>query len=106
MEVASLEQTIDARKKRIDTVLSGARKNAAQAAAAVEAAQGQLTTARTDHASQEGRLIELRKLRDVENLAAAETKLVEATARHAALPVPDRAVTDDEVTAVKNLSRA
>jgi hypothetical protein len=67
---------IDARKKRIDAVLSGARASAAQATAAVETAQGQLTIARTDHASQDGRLIELRKLREAENLEAAEIRLV------------------------------
>ena len=36
---ASLEREIEARKKRIDTALSGARTNAEQAAAEVEAAQ-------------------------------------------------------------------
>jgi hypothetical protein len=101
-EFASLERTIEARKKRIDAALSGARTNAAQATIAVETAQGHLTTARTDHASQDGRLIELRKLRDAENLAAAETRLHEATKRHAALPVPDRIVNDDEVTDAQN----
>jgi len=79
-----------------------ARTNAIQAAAAVETAQGQLTIARTNHASAHGRLIELRKQRDAEDLAAAETRLQEATGRHAALPVPDRIVTDDEVSAALN----
>lgn len=101
-EVASLERTIDERKKRIDAALSGARKNAAQATVAVDAAQGRLTTAKTNHASENGRLIELRKQRDAENLTAAETRHCEATERHAALPVPDRIVTDDEVCAARN----
>ena len=101
-EFASLEHTIDERKKRIDAALSGARTNAAQATTAVETAQGQLTTAKTDHASANGRLIELRKQRDAENLAAAETRLQEATEHQAALPVPDRIVTDDEVSAARN----
>ena len=100
-EFASLERTIDERKNRIDAALSGARTNAAQATIAVEAAQGRLTTAKTNHASEHGRLIELRKQRDAENLAAAETRLHEATERHAALPVPDRIVTDDEVSAAR-----
>jgi DNA repair exonuclease SbcCD ATPase subunit len=99
---ASLERTIDERKKRIDAALGGARANAAQATIAVEAAQGRLTTAKTNHASEHGRLIELRKQRDAENLAAAETRLREVTERHAALPVPDRIVTDDEVSAARN----
>jgi len=101
-EFASLERTIEARKKRIDATLSGARTKAAQATSAVETAQGQLTAARTDHALQDGRLIELRKRRDAENLAAAETKFQEATDRHAALPIPDRIVTDEEVSAAQS----
>ncbi len=101
-EFASLEHTIDARKKRIDAALSGARTDAAQTTTTVETAQGQLTTAKTNQASVHGRLIELRKQRDAENLVAAETRLHEATERHAALPVPDRIVTDDEVSAARS----
>ena len=100
-EFASLERTIEERKNHIDTALSGARTNTAQATIAVEAAQQRLTTAKTKHASEHGRLIELRKQRAAENLAAAETRLHEATERHAALPVPDRIVTDDEVSAAR-----
>jgi len=102
-EFASLEQMIDARKKRIDAALSGARASAAHATAAVETEQGQLIIARTDHASQDGRLIELRKLREAENLGAAEIRLREATERHEVLPVPDRIVTDDEVAAAQKV---
>ncbi len=43
----------------------------------------------------------MRKQRDAENLAAAETRLQEATVRLAALPVPDRIVTEDEVSAAR-----
>jgi hypothetical protein len=100
-EFASLERTIEEKKNRIDIALSGARTNATQATIAVEAAQEQLTTAKTKHASEHGRLIELRKRRDAENLAAAETRLHETTERHAALPVPDRNVTDAEVSAAR-----
>jgi hypothetical protein len=100
-EFASLERTIDERKKRIDAALIGARTNAEQAKIAVETAQGRLTTAKTSHAAEHGRLIELRKQRDAENLAAAETRLQEATDRLAALPVPDRIVTEDEVSAAR-----
>ena len=101
-EFASLDHTIEARKKRIDAVLGGARTDVAQATAAVETAQGQLTTARTDHASAHGRLIELRKKRDAENLAAAETRLQQAKEYYAALPVPDRIVTEEEVSTARN----
>jgi hypothetical protein len=98
VEFTSLERTIEARKMRIDAALSGARAKAAQATIAVESAQEQLTTAKTNHAAEQARLIELRKQRDSENLAAAEARLREATERHAVLPIPDRIVTDDDVS--------
>jgi chromosome segregation ATPase len=101
-EFASLERTVEARKKRIDTALGGARASADKAAIAVEKAQGDFTAAKTEHASHDGRLIELRKIRDAENLAAAETRLRETTEYHAGLPVPDRLVSSDEVTAAQN----
>ena len=100
-EFTSLEKTIEERKKRIDAALSGARADAAEATTAVETAQRALTTAKTDHASVHGGLIELRKRRDAENLAAAEARLQEAKERHAAQPVPDRIVTEDEVSAAR-----
>ena len=97
-----MERTIDERRKRIDAVLGSARTNAARATIAVDKAQGELTTAMTDHALHDGRLIELRKLRDAENLADAERRLREKTESHAALPVPDRLVTNDEVNTAQN----
>jgi DNA repair exonuclease SbcCD ATPase subunit len=101
-ELASLERTIDERKKRIDAVLGSARTNAVKASIAVDKAQGELTTAMTDHALHDGRLIELRKLRDFENLVDAERRLRETTESHAALPIPDRPVTIDEVNTAQN----
>jgi hypothetical protein len=98
---ASLEREIDARKKHIDGALSGARANAEQAAAGVEAAQGQVTTASTAHAEEHGRLDQLRKQRDAENLAAAEARLREAFASYDALPVPGRVVSDEEVSTAR-----
>lgn len=99
---ASLDSEIEARKRRIDRALSGARTNAAQAAAGVEAAQAQVTTAKTNHATEHGRLVELRKQRDAENIATAEARLQEAVASHVALPVPERIVGDEEVSAARN----
>ena len=105
-ELASLERTIDKRKKRIDEALNVSRTNAEQAKIGADNAQGQLITAKTNHASQQGRLIELRRQRDAENLAAAEANLSQAIQRYAALPVPDRMVTDEEVsTAQANAAR-
>jgi hypothetical protein len=104
--LASLEREIEVRKKRIDAALSGARTISAQAAARVEAAQAQLTTAKTNHAAEHGRLIELRKQRDAENMAAAEARLQQSIANHAALPVPERVVGDTEVSAARNAAAA
>ncbi len=101
-EFASLEQAIAAKKKRIDEALSGARTKAASAKTAVETAQTQLTTSKTNHAEEHGRLVELRKQRDAENMAAAEIKLREATEAHAALPIPERLVSEEEVTGARN----
>jgi hypothetical protein len=103
---ASLESEIEARKKRIDEALSGACTNAEQAAAGVEAAQAQVTTAKTNHAAERGRLAELRKQRDAENMGKAEVRLKEAIASHAALPIPERLVGDDEVSAARNTAAA
>jgi hypothetical protein len=100
-ELASLQGTIDQRKKRVDTALSVARTNAEQAKIACGCAEGRLTTAKTNHASQQGRLIELRRQRDAENLPAAEVTLSQAIERHAALPVPDRIVADEEVSTAR-----
>jgi len=65
-----------------------------------------VTTARTDHGAARGRLVELRKQRDAENIAAAEARLQEEVASHDALPVPDRMVNDEEVTAAQNAADA
>jgi hypothetical protein len=101
-ELTSLDSQIDARKKRIDAAQRDARASAEEASAAVEAAQGELEAAMTDVASQNGRLMELRKLRDAENLTAAGDKLRQATEHYDALPVPDRAVSNDEVMAAQS----
>ncbi len=104
VEFESLESAVAARRKRIDKALGGARTNVDKARAAVETAQSELTTAITGHALQDGRLIELARLRDAEDLAAAERHLQEATERHALLPIPERPVTDDEVTTAQNIA--
>jgi hypothetical protein len=103
-EFALLERMIEERKNCIEAALNGARTNAARATMAVEAAQERLTTAKTNHASERGRLIELRKQRDAENLATAKTRLREATDHHAALPEPDRTVTEEEVNAARTFA--
>lgn len=103
---ASLEGEIEAKKKRIDDALIGARTNADEATAGVEAAQALLTNAKTNHATEHGRLVELRKQRDAENMGAAEARLQEATASHAGLPIPERVVSDEEVSGARRAAAA
>jgi DNA repair exonuclease SbcCD ATPase subunit len=100
-ELASLEKTMALRKAQVDAAVADARSAAEKAQATLESAQAKLTEALTTRAAQLGRLAELRKLRDAEDLEAAETKLREANERYAALPIPERNVTRDEVTAEK-----
>jgi DNA repair exonuclease SbcCD ATPase subunit len=101
-ELASLDKTMALRKARIEEAVADARSTAVQAQAALESAQASLTEAMTTRAAHLGRLAELKRLRDAEDLGAAETKLREATERYSALPVPERNVTRDEVIAAKN----
>jgi len=102
VELASLESTIAAQNARIEAAVREARATAEQARARLDAAHAERTKAITDRASQVGRLEELRRLRDAQDLATAEKRLRDATDRHAAVPVPERIVTQVEVTAAQN----
>ena len=101
-ELASLDAKIDARKKRIESAQRDARASAEKASAAVKGAQEELEAAMTEVASQNGRLMELRKLRDAENLTAAGDKLRQTTEHYDSLPVPDQTVSKDEVAAAQS----
>ena len=101
-QVAALESTIEARRKRMDAALGGARANLEKCRGAVESARNEANAALSGHASQEGRLIELRRLRDAENLASAEKEFHDATDRHALLPVPAKIVTGGDVAAAQS----
>jgi DNA repair exonuclease SbcCD ATPase subunit len=105
-ELASFDKTMALRKARIEEAIADARLTAEKAHAALESAQAQLTEAMTTRAAQLGRLAELKKVRDAEDLSAAETKLRETTECFSALPVPERNVTKDEVNAAKNAEGA
>ena len=96
-ELASLDKTMALRKARIEEAVAGARARCEKARIKLETAQDRLTQAMTARAAQAGRLTELRRLRDAEDYVAAETRLREATERYAALPVPERNVTKDNV---------
>jgi hypothetical protein len=101
IELASLESTIRARNEQIQAAMQEARNVAEQARGQVGAANADLTTAIRDHASQLGLLEGLRRQWDSEDLAAAESRLQSATDRHDALPVPERIVTEAEISAAQ-----
>jgi hypothetical protein len=105
-DLEALEQTIASRKRMIDEAASSARTKLKIANGAVETAQQNLTIAITSHAEHTGRLAELRKRRDAEDLSAAELRLQEAKSHHVALPMPERNVTQDEVDAESNREKA
>ena len=100
--IASLESTINANTMRINAAVDGARTIAEKARVTVETAEKELTVARTGQASQEGRLIELRKLSEAENLVVARFMLRAAEDHDAAIPVPDRVTTKDEIADAKD----
>jgi hypothetical protein len=96
-DLASLEDRIAARMQRIDIAGSNAREQAVSAKSALDTANRNLTAAITSRAEHAGRLAELQKQRDAEDLQAAEAALGEATERYALLPVPERDVNKDEI---------
>ena len=105
-EFALLESTIAAQNARVEVAVRQARAVAEQARTQLDAAHAERTKAITDQASQVGRWKQLRELRDAQDLAAAENQLQAASDRHAALPVPERIVTEDEVAAARNAKTA
>jgi DNA repair exonuclease SbcCD ATPase subunit len=104
-DLEALDETIASLKRIIDEAAGSARTRLEIANAGVETAQQNLTTAITRHAEHTGRLAELRKRRDTEDLSAAELRLQEAKSHHAALPIPERNVNQDEVDAAKKLAQ-
>jgi hypothetical protein len=101
-EVAELESTVAGEAARIEAAVSSTRLAMEHARTAAESAQEAQKKAIAEHASQVGRLEELRRQRDSQDLAAAENRLREAADRLAAVPIPERMVTDLEVTAARN----
>ena len=105
-ELKSLESTIAAQKERLEATLRDARSTVERTRLRLEAAYTERTKAITDHASQLGRLEELKRLRDAQDLITAKSTLTNATARLAALPVPERIVTSAEVMASQHVKTA
>ncbi|HEY2290844.1 MAG TPA: AAA family ATPase [Thermoanaerobaculia bacterium] len=98
-DLASLQAQIEARKGEIDKALAQARERVEETLRSVETVREALAKAIADHASEKGTLVERRRQREALDLAAAERGFQEALERHAALPVPERPVSAEEVTA-------
>jgi hypothetical protein len=105
-DLEALDQTIASRKRIINEAASSARTQLESANGGVETAQQNLTTAITTHAAHTGRIGELRRRRDAEDLSAAELRLQGEKSHHAALPIPERNVTQDEVDTERNREKA
>jgi hypothetical protein len=105
-ELASLERMIAAQNARVEAAIREALAKAEKAREQLITADAERTKAITDHASQVGRLEELRRVRDAQDLGTAENTLRNATDRHAAFPVPERIVTEAEVIAAQNAEAA
>ncbi len=105
-DLEALDQTIASRKRTISEAASSARTQLEIANGGVKTAQQNLTTAITNHAAHSGRLSELRKRRDAEDLSAAELRLQQAKSHYTALPIPERNATQGEVDMEKNREKA
>jgi energy-coupling factor transporter ATP-binding protein EcfA2 len=101
-ELASLESTIAAQNERVEAAIRETRAIAEQAQAGLDGASAVRTNAITAHALQVGRLEELRRSREAEDLATAESNLKSASDRQAALPVPERIVTEADLTVARD----
>jgi AAA domain len=101
-ELTALEQTISSRKESIDTAVVAAKKQVEDANSAVTVKGQELKEALERRAEHAGRLSQLQRQWDSENPQAAELALLDATARHDSLPVPDRHVKTDELVSAKN----
>ena len=102
VDLESLDSTIAAQRARVEAAIGQARAIAERAQATLDAASEAQTEAITARAVQVGGLEQLRKLRDAQDLAAAETKLKEATDKRAAMPVPAQIVTESDLKAARD----
>jgi DNA repair exonuclease SbcCD ATPase subunit len=99
--LTALESEFEQEKTRLAAAVAGARLSEEQAAARVEEAEKLHKAADKKLATEQGRLVELKKQHEAEDITAAAAQLHDAVAAHDALPVPAREVTDDEVIAAR-----
>jgi energy-coupling factor transporter ATP-binding protein EcfA2 len=102
-ELAALESTIAAQKARNEAVVHEVRAALEAARTAVEAMRAELTNAITQYASHDGRLQELRRLRDTQDLDGARSQFRERSERLAVVLVPERMVSEREVAEARNV---
>jgi hypothetical protein len=98
-DLAALEAAIATESARVEQAASAARAAAVAAEQAVHAAERVHQKAIGDQASQSGSIEQLRRLREQENLETETEALRVTTAHQATLPVPDRVVTESDLTA-------
>jgi hypothetical protein len=98
---ASVEDTIASRRERINTAASSARKQVEDAKTTLNLANQNVNGTRESRAEHAGRLAQLQKQQEAEDLQAAEVALQEVTAQHDSLLAPERAVSADEFVTAK-----
>jgi len=101
-DLEALDQTIASQKRMIDEAAISARTRLEIANAGVETAQQNLTTAITGQAEHTGRLAELQKRRDAEDLSAAELRLQRQNLATLPCPYPSATRLKDEVDMERN----
>ena len=98
-QLDALDTRLAGERRKAEEALTKARGATEASRNAAAGAQEAVTRAVAAHSVQVGRLEELRRARMQENLAAAEEALRAAKERRAALPVPERQVTSNEIAA-------
>jgi DNA repair exonuclease SbcCD ATPase subunit len=99
--LAALESEFEQKKARLEQAVTEARASEGQAAGGIEEAERLNTAAANTLAKEQGRLVELKRRLEAEDIGTAGTKLQDAMAAHEALPVPAKEVTEDEVIAAR-----
>ncbi len=106
-DLTSLRGEREARARRLEQAVSGAREVASKAREAGVAAEAEHTKALTATAEEKGRLEGLRKQLAAEDLVAAERAALVASDALSGIPVPARMLAPDELGAVRmTLARA
>jgi DNA repair exonuclease SbcCD ATPase subunit len=101
LRLAALESEFEQERTRLVATATGARLSEEQAAEGVEEWEKLHAAAANTLATEQGRLVELKRRLEAEDIATAGAQLQDAVTAHKALPLPEREVTDDEVIAAR-----